>query len=793
MAAPLNTEKKESKISNPMRMMKTNKIYIAAATLALGLAACSEQADFTQADVVNAAVENGDMPVQFDTYMGSARNNTRAYLGSYTGGAITNEGTGGTKKLKDVGFGVFAYHSGTATFGDGGWSTWNPGQNPLASVNKQPNFMYNEKVTWTAAKGWSYDNVKYWPNGIDNANAANTPSNTATEQAAQYLSFFAYAPYVDIQADYSDDKPTSPAVTNAKTTGVTGANTYGIVAMSRNDEATDMQLKYAFNTAANGASELNAVDLLWGLRGQMTYQETDASNNSVTELGSLYNTDLTKQIVTERVKFLFKHALARVGGSTNSTTSASGNQICGLKVVVDVDKNSDAAGEGQSAQLDYFSSDFSNTTTLVTIKEVKIRDKYSYEFETNPSTTAVSDFAAEGWFDIMQGEWTKSTAAASSPGITYSVVADNQQSSVDNATPYSLNQDIMEPKTAYSVRNSSISAGNWNISGTTGVTLTAKNVYADENVPGLLLIPGNNTNTLYVTVDYFVRTIDTKLSWDGDGSTDTRTDNQFTEVEQVITNKVELDGNLLDPNKFYTIVMHLGMTSVKFEAVVADWATSTDEYTESGGETTPGDETPTSVWLPSNVVAAASPSVAAGSSISLSTGADVTPLTVNITGFDASESLTATPGGATKATCTPGSAGTDGKATLSITMAPNKTNSPVVSTLTVTGGTSGKSTVITITQAADETFTVSTTEISKDGTTTPGTITVEKKSTAITGVTAGAVDGLTIGAFAADGDNFKSSSVTASNNTTTSPIEKEVTLTINTEYTYKVKIKQSGE
>jgi len=587
--------------------MKTNKIYLACATLAIALAACSEQDDFTQADVVNAAVENADVPVQFDTYMGSARNATRAYLGdpAYTGGPITNGGADGTKKLKDVGFGVFAYHSGTATFGAGGWSTWNPGQNPLASVNKQPNFMYNEKVTWTAAKGWSYDNVKYWPNGIDLANVAGTPSNTATEQAPQYLSFFAYAPYVDVQAAYAtDDKPTTPAVTDAMTTGVTSANTYGIVAMSKNSESTDMQLKYAFNAATNGASELNAVDMLWGLRGQLAYSETDIDNNTVTTLGNSYNTDLTKQTVSERVKFLFKHALAKVGGSTNTSTSASGNQICGLKVVVDVDKNSSVAGSGQSAQTDYFASDFTNETTLVTIKSIKIRDKYSYAFETNTSTTEISDFAAAGWFDIMQGEWTKSMASAASPGITYSVEADNQQASVDNATPYSLNLDIMEPKTAYSVDNDEISAGKWNITGTTGVTLEAKNVYADENVPGLLLIPGNNANTLYVTVDYFVRTIDPKLSWDGDGVTDTRTDLQFTEVEQVITNKVELDGNLLDPNKFYTLVMHLGLTSVKFEAIVADWSGTEDgTYTEEGAEQEDGDKTDRAVWLPSNVVA----------------------------------------------------------------------------------------------------------------------------------------------------------------------------------------------
>ena len=45
--------------------MKKQFLFLPLATLALGLAACSEQADFTQADVVNKAVETanaGDVP-----------------------------------------------------------------------------------------------------------------------------------------------------------------------------------------------------------------------------------------------------------------------------------------------------------------------------------------------------------------------------------------------------------------------------------------------------------------------------------------------------------------------------------------------------------------------------------------------------------------------------------------------------------------------------------------------------------------------------------------------------------
>ena len=50
-------------------MMKKQFLFLPLAALTLGLAACSEQADFTQADVVNAAIEQKDDPVNFGVYV----------------------------------------------------------------------------------------------------------------------------------------------------------------------------------------------------------------------------------------------------------------------------------------------------------------------------------------------------------------------------------------------------------------------------------------------------------------------------------------------------------------------------------------------------------------------------------------------------------------------------------------------------------------------------------------------------------------------------------------------------
>lgn len=67
----------------------------------------------------------------------------------------------------------------------------NTGHYPYADCNPNPNFMYNEQVTYEAASTrWSYAPVKYWPNGEGNAsgNSGDRPD---------HLTFFAYAPYSD--------------------------------------------------------------------------------------------------------------------------------------------------------------------------------------------------------------------------------------------------------------------------------------------------------------------------------------------------------------------------------------------------------------------------------------------------------------------------------------------------------------------------------------------------------------------------------------------------------------------
>ena len=94
--------------------------------------------------------------------------------------ADMTKGTAGTLDAASLkggdGFGVFACYTGIYNYRE-------------RSVSA--NFMHNQQVFWQASPGvWTYDPVKYWPNG----------EGEATEGAAgtdipHRVSFFAYAPY----------------------------------------------------------------------------------------------------------------------------------------------------------------------------------------------------------------------------------------------------------------------------------------------------------------------------------------------------------------------------------------------------------------------------------------------------------------------------------------------------------------------------------------------------------------------------------------------------------------------
>lgn len=675
--------------------MKKNKFFWASAAIAaLTLTACADQDEFNQTDLQRAAVENSPGAIQFGTYLG-ANSSTRA---PYAHGTIYNTGDNALTNAK---FGVFAYYTVTTN-----WTNEN--------TSIRPNFMYNQMVEYDNTLGaWKYDNPKYWPNGIDAANAANDPSNTAVQTEVHKVSFFAYAPWAQPSGtmpagtaytafDYGDG-PIGATLTNYNKTNNYGADvattlaTGGVIGITDNAVPNGTSqlpwVNYVMRNIAaqdeNDAIENQVIDLLWGLRGQYKYDETDNDDNTIKELGTAYNTDLTKQSVGEKVRFLFKHALAKVGGNESSHQdgkSESNKHRSGLKVVLDIDDNSAKTGTGADNQSAYLGTTFNDngdnaTKTLVTIREVKIQDGTSASADnTNAITDTKSNLLNYGWFNLATGEWKnqgmkEATAGNGSPMI-YNIKVP------DATNKYYLNPEIAEAGATLT----NWTGADWNqTSGTSGYTgnqyLTgvvnakAKNVFADtylnsdgttfpnrtdggdkpNDIPALVVIPSGTGNTetqkIYVTVDYIVRTADANLNTNA-GTTEgaNPTAKAYTEVEQIISNEVELKG--LEANKYYTLVMHLGLTSVKFEAVVSDWAPGTESKSDENGETTgDGTEEQRTVWLPSNVVNTTTIYADAGTKFKKVTVADTeTSYTIYVTGLAEGSTIAAAKDGSSDAT-----------------------------------------------------------------------------------------------------------------------------------------------
>lgn len=115
-----------------------------------------------------------------------------------------------------------------------------------------------------------------------------------------------------------------------------------------------------------------------------------------------------------------------------------------------------------------------------------------------------------------------------------------------------------------------------------GVTTTATSVYT-ETTP-LLIIPDGSDHTFRITIDYIVRTKNESLH------------KGYTEVEQSFYKDLTLKKVSL--NAKYNLLIHLGLTSVKFDATVSDWTNTVNGGTTSGNTT---DTDPMVIYMPENV------------------------------------------------------------------------------------------------------------------------------------------------------------------------------------------------
>lgn len=493
----------------------------------LGLTACSSDTLVGEETPLSEQLLEHHVPVEFGTYMGRQANTREDVAGGATGAIDQTSDLVGSNK----GFGVIAYYTGASNY-----SNWNP----VSPATKAPNFMYNEHIVGTtsgATTTWDYaepGNKKYWPNDISTSNggSVDTQSSTATGTGiGGKVSFFAYAPYVSV--DVSN--------TTASERGKVNSATVGILALSSNQAVKNPTVTYKLDISGS-----KMVDLLWGTTGTNGTNVLGNTNNGATLSGgkAAVNVDLTKQKTLGKVEFAFKHALARLGGISNTKA--------GLQVQLDIDKE-DGDIKGGSK----------NDNTKVTIKSITIK---------TPATGGTPDNSIDvkGILDLALGTWT-----AASPEekvqVTHSIGTNN--ATEDNG----LNQiklTLAEP----------LSISQWSDI-PDGVTTTAQNVYKAEYSPFYIIPIANSNPELTFTIDYIVRTKDENL------------DKGYSEVEQIISKTIQLDCNgtteglgEYEANKRYNIVIHLGLTSVKFTASVSSWDDATSNETNNG-----------EVYLPINV------------------------------------------------------------------------------------------------------------------------------------------------------------------------------------------------
>lgn len=448
--------------------MKQKKYFILAAAAALFAACSSDDTTIEQAQKQQAPQE-----VSFGAYVN--RGTTRA--GAKGELTVNNQTT--TEALQAAltrcGFGVFGYYT----------------DNELYSESSKPNFMYNQVVS---GSGWTYSPVKYWPNEF---------GSEAISEAQDKLTFFAYAPYVEVVPETGLLKDQS-------------GNGSGIVALTRNTASGDPYVKYLVDM-----NPANRVDFCWGVAAEAYTSSVVTGLNSITA-GEVYKNISKPEATNEKskIKFEFNHALAS------------------LNVQIDADVDENAHG----------------TTALAAQTKIYVRSVTFEGFASKGMFNLNASKSAPKWYDM-----TGNNELTSGKVTIYDGRRDGSEGQVNaaasNETPNDLNPVI--------VQNNPATDGV--PSGTNPV-----NLFNSATVDAPIYVIPVGDEQLKVTIVYDVETADPNLAgYLSDGTTKGST------IENKITKAItfgDTDTALkLTAGKKYTVKLHLGMTSVKFDATVSPW------------------------------------------------------------------------------------------------------------------------------------------------------------------------------------------------------------------------------
>ena len=592
--------------------MKKTLILMAAAASVV-LTGC------TESDISNdtSLAKESSSAIEFSAATRGAGTTRAGYEGNMTTDLLKNTAT-------TDGFGVFAYYTGKKTYGQQQGTTYTGESSPGGNI--APNFMYNQQVTWNSTlEKWTYLPVKYWPNEVSttsdddqNDDSSNYPAYTDGENGGN-VSFFAYAPYIPVS------QSTATAINGATPeSGAKGSDTDGITNISGNRYAGNPILTYVIPNDVNSATSASYVDLLWGTLLGTSKNVLNTGNAGVTGTGiqgttattyaaevlkdEIVNADLTKQKTEGTIGFAFKHALASIGGGN---TKDAGKAPNGFLVKLEIDKEGAEIGGIREGFRVSGSGANDAWRTIVTIKDVEITNDLNGNGSIDGSavTLAGKNYTERGLpntgtFDLATGQWlTTSNLVVMGQKIGTNIGAGTTYQAVLNTKIAEVYDDSGSASTWFAEKTGTATSDYFVYTLTEnesmehpGVTENVQSVYNNTAQNPFVLIPGS-TPTFRVTVDYIVRTYDKNLSA------------ECSTVEQKIS-KIITFSEAVQLNKHYNIVMHLGLTSVKFTASVSDWTEdNTGIDSDADGEL---DLVVEDVYLPRNV---------SGLTLTLSTGA----------------------------------------------------------------------------------------------------------------------------------------------------------------------------
>jgi predicted RecA/RadA family phage recombinase len=625
------------------------KIFIFAAAAAM-FAACSSDDLAVKENQPQAQLEPG--AIGFDVYAQKAT--TRAgWTGSIANTSVLQADD------KANGFGVFAYYT----------------DNNEYEQRSVPNFMYNQHVTWDDINQyWAYAPVMYWPNEY---------GKNAESDDQDKVSFFAYAPYVDVI-------PTSGKL--ASTVPAPGDNTkdleaYGITGMTRNSNQGDPILKYiaSFNTG-------KSVDLCWGVAPEGVWKTTQTGVNMSFDAGLPWlNVQrpaeaATQQAANQRVKFLFKHATAQ------------------MKITIDADVDVDGHGHANDVA----------DKTRVWVRQVTFKG-FAMKGSLNLNNDAPNK---EKWLDyngqneLVAEDVTVYDGRKDGKEGVNGAIATNEKvtglnSKIIQAGLYVGDTwDGIDEKdqTVYNAKTIKLDPNN-----APGVTKTAENLF-ESSGDIFHVIPVDN-EAFEIEIVYDIETVDGNLAQNlSDGAT------KGSSIENRITKSIKFgEEECLKAGHSYTLNLHLGMNSVKFDAAVSEWIT----------------ETPQDVDLPLNVPAytAENPIPATATDVML-------PYTGNYSfamiGLNGGESVSKDPSAAFAVTpqtttwsVTNENANASGTAIQTVNTQVNPTTVDREQTVTWTGNQSGKGVKLNFIQKAHPLF-MQITKFDNSGTDGRGVITLTR-------------------------------------------------------------------